>query len=146
MIGKEEGLKLYSKIITLYIEVLSKKNPQTDTISISETRENQIKSWCEYGMADFTCRVLDEHKILYRFDICFAHEVLRDFNDPDVAYYASCYAADLPIWNNDRIIHMRRQITLHHGDFCDELYWDSRHHKDPEQPSLDYIREMKEEK
>lgn len=145
MLGKEEGIKLYTKILTQIIEDASKKKPQKSDISNTKYCKNAIKSWCEYGMADFTSCALDEHMTVFRFDSCFAHEVLKDFNDPDIAYYASCYGADLPAFNKGRIIQLRRTQTLHHDDFCDELYWDSRVHKNPKQPSLDFIKKMRKE-
>ncbi|NHK30035.1 MAG: hypothetical protein FK730_01700 [Asgard group archaeon] len=145
MLGKDEGIKLYTKILSRMIEELSKKYPQKSDITISESRENAHKSWCAIGMADFTYCILDEHLAVYRFDSCFAHEALKDFNDPDIAYYASCYGADLPAFNNGRIIKLRRTQTLHHDDFCDELYWDSRVHKNPKHPSIDFIKNMGKE-
>lgn len=144
MLGKEEGIKLYTKILTRMIEVASKKSPEKSDISNTKYCEKAIKSWCEYGMADFASCVLDEHMTVFRFDSCFAHEVLKDFNDPDIAYYASCYGADLPVFNEGRTIRVRRAQTLHHADFCDELYWDSRVHDNPKQPSLDFIRKIGE--
>lgn len=146
LLGKEEGVKLYTKILTRMIEDASKKNPEKSDISNTKYCEKAIKSWCEYGMADFTSCALDEHMIVFRFDSCFAHEVLKDFNDPDIAYYASCYGADLPVFNKRRFIKVRRTQTLHHADFCDELYWDSRVHDNPEQPSLEFIRNLGKKK
>lgn len=145
LLGKEEGIKLYTKILTRMIEVASKKNPPKSEMTNTKYCERVIKNWCEYGMADFTSCVLDEHMTVFRFDSCFAHEVLKDFNDPDIAYYASCYGADLPAFNEGRIICVKRTQTLHHEDFCDELYWDSRVHNNPEMPSNDFLRKMVKE-
>lgn len=146
LLGKEEGIKLYTKILTRMIEVASKKSPEKSDISNTKYCEKAIKSWCEYGMANFTSCVLDEDMTVFRFDSCFAHEVLKDFNDPDIAYYASCYGADLPVFNEGRIICVKRTQTLHHEPFCDELYWDSRVHNDPEMPSSDFLKNMGKEK
>lgn len=142
MLGKEEGIKLYTEILTRMIEDANKKNPQESDISTTGYCKKATKNWCEYGMADFISCALDEHMTIFRFDSCFAHEVLKDFNDPDIAYYASCYSADLPAFNDGRFIKLRRSQTLHHSDFCDELYWDSRVHKNPKHPSLDFIRKL----
>ncbi len=78
--------------------------------------------------------------VLYRFDNCLTHEALRDLNDPDIAYLASCYVGDAEEFNTGRTRYLRRTQTLHHGDFCDELYWDVDFHTDPEQPSLEFTR------
>ena len=142
LLGKKEGIELYTKILTKIVDDLKQKNPQKEDITIAKSREKSIDAWCKIGLCDFTYCVLDEHKTIYRFDSCFTHEVLKDFNDPDIAYYASCFQGDLPTRNDGLIIRMRRTQTLHHGDFCDELYWDSRIHKDPEQPSLEFTRKL----
>ncbi|MHA1126755.1 MAG: hypothetical protein ACTSO7_15530 [Candidatus Heimdallarchaeota archaeon] len=142
LLGKEEGLKLYTKIVTLTIEEFVKKNPQKSDIVFSDRLNKSIENWCKIGMADFVCGNIDKHMTIFRFDSCYAHETLKEFNDPDIAYAASCYASDLPVFNKGRIIKLRRTQTLHHGAFCDELYWDSRVHDNPEQPSLDYTRKI----
>ncbi len=143
ILGRKVGIALYTKILTKIVEDMYTNNPQKSDISISKNHERAIKSWCQRGIADFTFCRLDEHMTIYRFDSCFTHEALKDFNDPDIAYYASCYIGDISTYNKCRIIHMRRTQTLHHGDFCDELYWDSRVHKNPKQPSLDFTRKLK---
>ncbi|NHJ49063.1 MAG: hypothetical protein FK733_14850 [Asgard group archaeon] len=146
MLGKEDGIELHTKILSAMIKELTKKYPQQDDIKILESREKAHKSWCGIGMADFTYCILDDQSVVYRFDSCFAHEALKDFNDPDIAYYASCYGADLPAFNEGRIIHLRRTRTLHHYDYCDEFYWDSREFKEPpEQPSIEFIEKMGKE-
>ena len=142
MFGKEEGLELYTKILTRIVQDMHKKNPPNPERTVAISDERSIKWWCEIGIGNFTSCLFDENKALYRFDKCFTHEALKDFNDPDVAYYASCYIGDIPVFNEGRIIKMRRTQTLHHRDFCDELYWDSRHYDNPEQPSLDFTRKM----
>ena len=145
LLGKNEGIELYTKILTKIVEDLKQKHPQQEDVTITKNHKNAIDAWCKIGLCDFTYKVLDEHMIIYRFDKCFTHEVLKYFNDPDIAYYASSFQGDLPTRNDGLIIPMRRTQTLHHGDFCDELYWDSRVHKVPEQPSLEFTRAMKEE-
>ena len=142
MLGKEAGIELYTKILTKIVEDMHRRNPQKSDRTVTKSREGSVKWWCATGLANFTYCVLDEHMDVYRFDKCFTHEALKDFNDPDIAYYASCYIGDIPVFNKGRIIHMRRTQTLHHGDFCDELYWDSRFHDNPKQPSLDFTRKL----
>jgi len=84
------------------------------------------------GLADFVVAAFDDDKILYRFDRCLTPEALKDFGDPDFAYLCSCYIGDAEGFNAGKTIHLRRTQTLHHGDFCDELYWDSHVHADGE--------------
>ncbi len=145
LLGKDEGIKLFTKILSRQIEESMKKRPEPDDITVTTRITNAIKSWCSIGMADFAYAVLDEHMTTFRFDSCFAHEALKDFNDPDIAYYASCYGADIPAFNKGRIICIKRSQTLHHADFCDEMYWDSRVHDNPKMPSLDFTKKIGKE-
>jgi len=142
MLGKEAGIELHTRILTKLIEDIKKKNPQKSDITMAKRMASSIEAWCKIGMADFTYCDLDEHMTIFRFDSCFTHEALKDFNDPDIAYYASCYGADIPAFNEGRIIQLRRTQTLHHYDFCDELYWDSRVHYNPKHPSMNFLKKM----
>jgi len=146
LLGNDEGIELYTEILTRMIREVSKKRPEEEDITNKKYCERAIKSWCDYGMADFASCEMDEHMTLFRFDSCFAHEVLKDFNDPDIAYYASCYGADLPVFNEGRKIRVLRSQTLHHADFCDEMYWDSRVHKDPKMPDIEFTKDIGKKK
>ncbi|UCG00790.1 MAG: hypothetical protein JSW11_14365 [Candidatus Heimdallarchaeota archaeon] len=86
----------------------------------------------------------DDYIILYRIDKCGVHETLKDFADPDDAYLCSCYIGDTEDYNRGEIIHLRRTQTLHHGDFCDELYWNNELYKDVKQPSLAFTKSLGE--
>jgi hypothetical protein len=146
LLSREEGIPLYKEIVNRILaaeraesERLGKGEKQISTV---ENIENAVKAWTDYGLADFTYAVLDDHMVLYRFDNCLTHEALRDLNDPDIAYLASCYVGDAEEFNTGRRRHLRRTQTLHNGDFCDELYWDADFHTDPEQPSLEFTRKL----
>ncbi|MHA1961425.1 MAG: hypothetical protein ACW99U_14480 [Candidatus Thorarchaeota archaeon] len=101
-----------------------------------------VARWTETGLGDFTIATIDDHKVLCRFDKCVTHEVLRGLDDPDWAYLTSCYIGDAPEFNSFGTRLLRRTQTLHHGAFCDELYWDIEFYTDPEQPSLEYTRKL----
>lgn len=144
LLGREEGIPLYKEIVSRILvaervesERLEKGEKQISTV---ENIEHAVKAWTDYGLADFTVAVIDDHMVLYRFDNCLTHEALRDLDDPDIAYLASCYVGDAEEFNTGRTRYLRRTQTLHHGDFCDELYWDVDFLTDPEQPSLEFTR------
>ncbi|MGY5877149.1 MAG: hypothetical protein RTU30_15465 [Candidatus Thorarchaeota archaeon] len=122
------------------VEERKKKGEKKSTPS--EHRARTIKRWCEMGLADFTMGLYDEHKVLYRFDRCLTHEVLKDLYDPDWAYLSSCYVGDHPDYNSFGKQYLKRTQTLHHGDFCDELYWYIDVHTDPQRPSLEFTRNL----
>ena len=142
ILGKEEGIKLYSKILGLIVKEMKKTQKINEKDTVKSRNERAAKRWCEEGVGDFTFILYDENKVIYRFDRCVTHEALKHHNDPDIAYIASCYIGDIEEFNEDEYIYLRRTQTLHHADFCDELYWDTRVHNNPEQPSLEFTRKI----
>ncbi|MHA1187366.1 MAG: L-2-amino-thiazoline-4-carboxylic acid hydrolase [Candidatus Heimdallarchaeota archaeon] len=146
VLGKEEGIKLYTEVVILVVKEMKQKMKSNPKTTIKSANKGAIEYWCEEGIADFTFEILDDGQCIYRFDTCVTHEALKDLNDPDIAYYASCYIGDIEEWNKGKTICMRRTQTLHHADFCDELYWDSRVHKEPpKQPSLEFTKNIAQE-
>ena len=143
ILGMEQAVPLWKEIVAFRI-ISNRKRRQTNVEkqSIKENLERAVEIWTKIGMADFTRAIFDENKYLFRFDSCFTHEVLKDFNDPDLAYLATCYIGDAEEYNKGKTIKLRRTQTLHHGDFCDELYWNSDVHKEVEQPSLELTRKL----
>jgi len=145
--GKEEGTEIYKQIVPNLIRELrskveSEKPKDPKTVTILDSNKRSIESWCRVGLADFASCIIDDYKVVYRFDSCLTPESLKEFNDPDIAYLSSCYLADVPEFNEGRIIHLRRTQTLHHGEFCDEFYWNNLVYPDAEQPTLEFIKNM----
>jgi len=149
--GKEEGTEIYKQIVPNLIremrsEVVSEKPKDPKTVTILDSNKRSIDAWCRAGLADFTSCLIDDYKVIYRFDSCLTPEALKEFNDPDIAYLSTCYFADVPEFNEGRTIHLRRTQTLHHAKFCDEFYWNNYVHPDAEQPSLDFVENMGKDK
>ena len=143
ILGMERAVPLWKEIVAFrIISNREKRQTNVEKQSIKENLERAVEIWSKIGMADFTRAIFDENKYLFRFDSCFTHEVLKDFNDPDLAYLATCYIGDAEEYNKGRTVKLRRTQTLHHGDFCDELYWNSDVHKEVEQPSLEFTRKL----
>ncbi len=145
--GKQEGTKIYKQIVPLMIKERRRNEKEErpedpKTVTILDSNKSSIEAWCNIGLVDFSFCIFDDYKIIYRFDKCLTPEVLKEFNDPDIAYLATCYMADNPEFNEGRIIHMRRTQTLHHAKFCDELYWNNYIHPDTEQPSLEFTEKI----
>ena len=145
--GKEEGTGIYKQIVPRLIKAwrskMSSEQPEDPkSVKIIDSNKKSIKAWCESGLADFTSCRIDDYKVVYRFDSCLTPEALKEFNDPDIAYLSTCYIADVPEFNEGRIIHLRRTQTLHHAKFCDEFYWNNHVNPDAEQPSLDFVEKM----
>ncbi len=145
--GKEEGTEIYKQIAPMIIrEYRSKdeteKPEDPKTVTILDSNKKSIEAWCKVGLADLTSCIIDDYKVVYRFDSCLTPEALKEFNDPDIAYLSSCYLADIPEFNEGRIIHLRRTQTLHHAKFCDEFYWNNYVYPDAEQPYLEFAEKM----
>ena len=147
LMGKEEATQLYKEVVThsiLEMKKKSKKELPIDPreVTRNESRKNYIELSRKRGFGDFTIGIFDDYKEIYRFDRCVVHEVLKNFNDPDIAYLSSCYRHENPEWNKGEIIHLRRTQTLHHSEFCDELYWNNEIHPNTEQPSLEFTEKL----
>ncbi len=150
VLGKKDGISLWKKMVGLrlrkenedYEKELKKKIDNNEPLStMQETNDGAMKRWNRIGLGNYVIAKLDENKTLFRFDKCHTHEALKDLNDPDIAYLASCYVGDHPSYNIGRKF-LRRTQTLHHGAFCDELYWMTDVHDNPEQPSLDFTKNL----
>jgi len=152
VVGEEEGIELWKKVVSLRLRDDNAKleerieellNSGKKPVSMIERSDSSIKQWIDIGLGNFTRLIMDDHKIHYRFDKCMTYEVLKDLNDPEYAYISSCYIGDAPSFNFPRRPQfLRRTQTLHHGRFCDELYWDPQVHEEPEQPSSEFTESM----
>lgn len=150
ILGEEKGIEFWKDIVTLMlrdervdyeVRMATQETSGEKEISMIDRSDETIKHWTDAGLADFTRAILDDHKILYRFDKCLIPEVLKDLKDPTWAYLSSCYIGDAPGFNF-RIQYMRRTQTLHTAPFCDEMYWDPKVHDEPEQPSLEFTKNL----
>jgi hypothetical protein len=152
VLGDEQGIQLWKEVTGRLIEddrleyerAVQEMTKQGKKFpSSAEMKERNIQYWTKIGLADFTVATLDADMTLYRFDRCLTHEALKDLDDPDFAYLCSCYIGDAEGYNfKSRFQYLRRTQTLHHGDFCDELYWNPLVYTDPEQPSLEFTRKL----
>lgn len=147
LLGKEQAIQTYKDVVTHLILEMKKETKEKQprdprTVTRSKSRNKYLESCCKQGTGDFTIAIFDDYKEIYRFDRCVAHEVLKDFNDPDIAHLSSCYRHENPEWNNDEIIHLRRTQTLHHDKFCDEFYWNNAIHPNAEQPTLELTKNL----
>ncbi|MHA2208968.1 MAG: hypothetical protein ACXABV_07345 [Candidatus Thorarchaeota archaeon] len=141
LLGRKEGISAYIDAIDYIANKRAKEDP--DTIEIEEFRKGFTGSLAESGGFAFAVADLDDSMILGKFDKCVVYESLEDVSDPELAYYATCYTG-MTIGNRrNRNIQMRRTQTLFSGDFCDELYWDTRVTEEPEQPPLEVSRNLK---
>ncbi len=148
--GKDEATKLYQEIVKYLIKERKEQNPpemheDPKKVTRIDSRERVMKQYLELGVGDFTIVIYDDYKELYKFDRCIVHEVLKDLNDPDIAYLSSCYTNDHPSNNEGHTIHARKTQSLHHSDFCDEFYWNNAVYPDAKQPSLEFTKKLGKE-
>ncbi|MHA2366980.1 MAG: hypothetical protein ACXAC7_23710 [Candidatus Hodarchaeales archaeon] len=138
-LGLEESTILYKRIVPYLVQQMKIK---VKDITLKAFCEGMVNRWCEMGLGDFTRGIIDDYQHLYRFDRCMVYEVLKDFDDPNIAYLCSCYFADHPEFNKGRTIHLRRTQTLHNGDFCDDFSWDHDIYPHVAQPPLEFSKKL----
>ncbi|MHA1907813.1 MAG: hypothetical protein ACW98Y_11005 [Candidatus Thorarchaeota archaeon] len=150
ILGERAGVELWKDVVGLrlrdehidYEKSVQEKLDRGERLStLFEINERAMKRWDSIGLGNYVYAQLDENKVLFRFDKCHTHEVLKDLKDPFIAYLCSCYLGEHPKYNFGRKF-MRRTQTLHQGTFCDELYWMTDVHDNPEQPSLKFTRSL----
>jgi hypothetical protein len=141
ILGDEKGIELYKAILYKIVDD-EVKNADYKRKTQKESGEKAIKGWTETGLGNLIACFFDDYKVLFRFDKCVIHEALKDYNDPDHAYIASCYRGDVQGGHTGKFWMMRRTQTLHHADFCDEMYWYDDVHPDAEQPSLEFTKNL----
>lgn len=137
-LGREEGIHLYKDFINHRVEHL----PAKEQIDFHEARVSWIKGMADSGGYAFAIYDFDESKFLGRFNKCVVHESLKDMDDSTLGYYVTCYAGLVGCNHSDWCVRMRRTQTLFTADFCDELYWDRHKYDNPEQPSLEFTRQL----
>lgn len=151
VLGDEKAIPLWKRIVAKRLEarrvkyekrMREREEKGEDIPTLTEVRERAIELWTQIGLGNFVVCVFDEHSEVFRFDKCITHEALKELEDPDWAYLATCYIGDAPEYNSVGTKYLRRTQTLHHGAFCDEFYWDNRFHKDPEQPELEFTQNL----
>ena len=88
ILGEDEGTTFWKDIVSLQLQESSneyearvKENPEHKELTMIERSEGAIRWWTKTGVGDFTRVIMDDNKILYRFDSCITHEVLKDLND-----------------------------------------------------------------
>ena len=89
-------------------------------MTMKEKGDRMVKTWIDFGLADFARLDIDDHKVLFRFDSCLTPEAMKDLNDPEWAYLSSCYVTDAPEFNYGPQ-RLRRTQTLHTAPWCDEF-------------------------
>ncbi|MGC9780657.1 MAG: hypothetical protein HZR80_15550 [Candidatus Heimdallarchaeota archaeon] len=144
VLGEEKGLELYKQILAKIVDE-EVRNADYKRKTQRESGEKSIKYWTETGLGNFTSCFFDDYKVLFRFDKCVIHEALKDFQDPNIAYIASCYRGNVQGAHPGKFWNMRRTQTLHHASFCDELYWYNNVHPDAEQLSLEFTKNLGKE-
>lgn len=147
IMGNEEGISFWKRIVALQHRDHKKKvesamkSKEAPELTMKERGDKYVKSWIDYGLADFARLDIDDHKVLFRFDICLTPEAMKDLNDPEWAYLSSCYVTDAPEFNYGPQ-RLRRTQTLHTAPFCDEFYWDPTVYDEPEQPVLEFTEKL----
>jgi hypothetical protein len=136
--GRDSGIELWKG----YVEYKAKHAPPREPTKFKDMRDSMLANMNESGGFAFTIHDFDENMFVGRFDKCVVYDSLKDQDDPELAYYATCYSGMVIGNRRDWCLRMRRTQTLFSGDYCDELYWNREVYDEPEQPSLELTRRM----
>lgn len=147
ILGRQEGIKLWKEVVYQITEDTLRDNKS----ELRRSTQESIKFWKEHGnsgncTSNFSLIVFDDHKYLLKVTKCGVHEVTKHLNDPEIAYLSYCWTGRPEDEFNTLSYRRRTTQTLHLADFCDEFFWDQNVHDNPEQPSLELIRSIGQEK
>ncbi|MHA1905273.1 MAG: L-2-amino-thiazoline-4-carboxylic acid hydrolase [Candidatus Thorarchaeota archaeon] len=86
--------------------------------------------------------LMDEGRYAFRTDKCIGHEVLSEFNEPELAYFTIC-AGDYEIVRktNENFV-LTRSNTLMDGPYCDGIVHDTRIVDKVEHMPDDFFRKL----
>ncbi|MFX1475270.1 MAG: L-2-amino-thiazoline-4-carboxylic acid hydrolase, partial [Promethearchaeota archaeon] len=140
VLGRDSAIQAYREIVEYLARELTKREPVT--LTFPQLRESMIHHSSTDGGFTFAIAHLDESMFLAKFDRCVIYESLRDVDDPELGYYATCYTGLIITNHQLNNLRMRRTQTLFTGSFCDELRWDPSVHDEPKQPPLKYSRSL----
>jgi hypothetical protein len=135
--GRDSGIELWKE----YVEHRARHAPPRELNSFKDMRDG-MAHMNESGGFAFTIHDFDENMFVGRFDKCVVYDSLKDQDDHELAYYATCYSGMVIGNRRDWCVRMRRTQTLFSADYCDELYWNREVYDEPEQPSLEFTRRM----
>ncbi|MFW9890445.1 MAG: L-2-amino-thiazoline-4-carboxylic acid hydrolase [Candidatus Thorarchaeota archaeon] len=141
LLGREEGIRVYKDAVDSMADKQARLEP--DLTKISQFSKNFTSGLAESGGFSFAVAGIDDGMLLGKFDKCVVHESLKNVSDPEVGYLVTCYTGMVTGNRRNQNVQMRRTHTLFSGDFCDELYWDPKLHKDPAQPPLEFSRKLR---
>ncbi|MFW9870594.1 MAG: hypothetical protein ACFFEL_13290, partial [Candidatus Thorarchaeota archaeon] len=87
VVGEEESVSFWKRIVSLQhrdlkaeVEAALKEQEKSGAveITVSERSDQMVKNWVDYGLVDFARVIMDEHKVLFRFDKCLTPEAMKD--------------------------------------------------------------------
>ncbi|MHA2189359.1 MAG: hypothetical protein ACXAEB_02570 [Candidatus Thorarchaeota archaeon] len=136
VLGRENGIQLYKNFVNYRSQLPVEEKIKGTT---KEFREQAITNWSKAKAMDFAVFVFDENKHVVKFTNCISYDALKHLDDPEVGYLTQCYPTTFMVDRLYETLGQRRSVTLFDHPFCDELYWDKTVHKDPEQPSLEFM-------
>ena len=142
LFGNEEGVAYYKEVIHEFVRRHYSSDSYSKETNLDNHRKNMINSLSNQGLSNFTVEVIDDYQNIYKINKCMEHEIMKLYEDPDIAYLSHCYIADIPEFNENRVIHVKRTQTLNHSSFCDEHYWNDNKIPIAKQSDLDVVGSM----
>ena len=121
-----------------------RKNPEEAKGSMKDYIEKRVDVFSRSMGGDCTMVIYDDYRLLQKVDRCIVHESTKHL-DQEIAYLSKCYEGQVVYekTRSTRKIQQRTTKYLFFDDYCDEFFWDNEVFPDCEQPSEEFIRNLK---
>ncbi|MFX0094085.1 MAG: MFS transporter [Candidatus Hodarchaeota archaeon] len=134
VMDKETAIELFKK----HIEDFSLNHPRIPKI---ETIEIHRSNFVEGTHREI--RIISEiinGKFIIRKDTCSWYEVMKEVNDPELAYFVACFGDYAGCKARNENFVLTRNYTLMQGHpYCDEVYHDTRIDSDVTHPPKEFF-------
>ncbi|MFW9991732.1 MAG: L-2-amino-thiazoline-4-carboxylic acid hydrolase [Candidatus Odinarchaeota archaeon] len=136
LVDKEEAIQLLKDFIDSNIAKHARLKEYKDlpTLCESHLTGNQTGDW--------TIISIDKGRYINRADRCIPHEVLKGFNDPELAYIVACYADYARFKKMNENFVLTRTHTQFDGSYCDNCIHDKRYVDKIEHPSREVFENL----
>ncbi len=139
-LGRVAGIQFFKDFVEFWGEEVAKKGHWK--VTLKQARQELVPYWENSNGFEFGIVDLDDEMFLAKFDRCVWYDSMSHIADKELAYYTVCYPGPMIGRHAHEEIMMRRSVTLFTGEFCDELRWNRHVHDEPEQPSIEFSKQI----
>ncbi|UCG03340.1 MAG: hypothetical protein JSW11_04985 [Candidatus Heimdallarchaeota archaeon] len=123
LMDRDEAIQLLKEFIDFAIAKYAQVPTYEDLTSMYE---DNIRESYENESADWIAIPVSEGRYISRGDKCGPYVVLKEFNDPELAYIVACYGDYALIKKRNENFVLTRTHTQMNGPYCDTCIHDTR--------------------